>query len=102
MTHRYAYTLLLIGAVTYAAWSDGLLMATIFFVIVICIYLNGFALYELFFKKSDVGFRKGLIWGLVITANSVLFFLIGLTPPLMLVWFPAIAGLVVAKFYLDR
>ncbi len=68
----------------------------------ICIYANGFVVHRVIFGNDSAYSHPDLRWCLSIAANSVLYFIVGLTPPLLLVWLPAMAGAVVAKLYINR
>ena len=99
---RFVLPALMIGAVAYAAWSEGIRIAMMIAVAFICIYANGFVVHRVIFGKDSAYSHPTLRWCLSIAANSVLYFIVGLTPPLLLVWFPAIAGAVVARLYINR
>lgn len=100
--NRFLLPTLLVGAVAYAAWSEGIRIAMMIAVAFICVYSNGFVAHSVIFGEDSAYSHPALRWFLSIAANSVLYFIVGLTPPLLLVWFPAIAGAVVAKLYINR
>lgn len=73
---RFLLPTLLVGAVAYAAWSEGIRIAMMIAVAFICVYANGFVVHRVIFGEDSAYSHPALRWCLAIAANYVLYFIV--------------------------